>query len=459
MSLTIKHKILIVYAISILVSIIISSVSILSLRNNQRIISDIVSKDATYLKPNFKTNALSSENTTDSLKNSSILFLGKKLAEENINSSKTIVTLIFLVIISTVICLLLGLFSADRICKPIKDVAAMLKDISEGEGNLKKGLNIVSKDEIGDLSRSFNKFIEKLHSIVSSSIGTANTVAASASELSSVSQKTSQSVQNMTDKIQAVASAAKEMSTTTVSVAEAMAQANSNLSSVATATEQMSATIADIARNAENARSISIVATKQATSATEVVNNLGIAAKEISMVTETITSISAQTNLLALNATIEAARAGAAGKGFAVVANEIKTLAEQTAAATNEIRKKISGIQGATDGAVSDIDKIASVIKEVDQIISSIATAIEEQATVTKDVACNIAQASVGVKDANGKISQTANVSMSLAKDISDVILSANEIESSEKEVKDSATDLSTLSQMLISNCLSKFKI
>jgi methyl-accepting chemotaxis protein len=125
---------------------------------------------------------------------------------------------------------------------------------------------------------------------------------------------------------------------------------------------------------------------------------LGRAAKEIGKVTESITSISAQTNLLALNATIEAARAGAAGKGFAVVANEIKELAQQTAAATEDIKGKIGDVQTSAGGAISDIEGHRQHHRRGGQIVASIATAIEEQAAVTKDVANNIARASEGVK-------------------------------------------------------------
>ena len=191
---------------------------------------------------------------------------------------------------------------------------------------------------------------------------------------------------------------------------------------------------------------------------TEVVKNLGIAAQEISTVTETITSISAQTNLLALNATIEAARAGAAGKGFAVVANEIKTLAEQTATATGEIRKKIAGIQSATGSAISDIDKITVIIKDVGEIVTSIASAIEEQATVTREIAANISQATIGVRDVNDRVNQTAQVSHSVAQDITIVNKSTNEMADVTKQVNSSAGELSRMAEKL-KELVTMFKI
>jgi len=108
----------------------------------------------------------------------------------------------------------------------------------------------------------------------------------------------------------------------------------------------------------------------------EQVHQLGQAAREIGKGTETINEISSQTNLLALNATIEAARAGSAGKGFAVVANEIKQLAQQTASATEDIKKRIGGVQSSTAGGIAEIEKVTQVIHEVSDIVSSIAAAM-----------------------------------------------------------------------------------
>jgi methyl-accepting chemotaxis protein len=177
--------------------------------------------------------------------------------------------------------------------------------------------------------------------------------------------------------------------------------------------------------------------------------DLGTSAQEIGKVTETINSISAQTNLLALNATIEAARAGAAGKGFAVVANEIKELAQQTAAATGEIKSRISGVQDSTVAAINDIDKIVFVIKEVNDIVNAIASAIEEQSAVTRDIAGNIAHASTGVNDANKRIAQTATVSQDIAADISRVSYTSKQMALASEQVQVSSTELSRLAEQL----------
>jgi methyl-accepting chemotaxis protein len=191
----------------------------------------------------------------------------------------------------------------------------------------------------------------------------------------------------------------------------------------------MTSTIGEIAQNSEKARRITDEATRQAARITEQIDQLGVAAREIGKVTETITEISSQTNLLALNATIEAARAGTAGKGFAVVATEIKALAQQTAAATQDIKSRIAGVQSATEGGIAEIGKVSQIILDVSAIVASIAAAIEEQSTATKDIARNIAEASAGVAEANTRVAETSQVSREIAKDIVDVDQSAKDME------------------------------
>jgi len=178
-------------------------------------------------------------------------------------------------------------------------------------------------------------------------------------------------------------------------------------------------------------------------------NQLGQAAREIGKVTEAITEISSQTNLLALNATIEAARAGSAGKGFAVVANEIKELAQQTAAATEDIKARIAGVQSSTVAGIGEIQKVSQVIHDVSDIVSSIAVAIEEQATVTKDIARNIADASRGVEDANTRVAQASQATQEIANDIVSVDHAAGQMTEASEQVQASATDLSRAAEQL----------
>jgi methyl-accepting chemotaxis protein len=211
----------------------------------------------------------------------------------------------------------------------------------------------------------------------------------------------------------------------------------------------MSATVGEIAANTAKARATTEQATSKARTVSELVQRLGQAASEIGQVTATITDIASQTKLLALNATIEAARAGTAGKGFAVVANEIKELAHQAAAATEDIKGKIAGVQSVTGTAVGDIEQVTLVITEVETIVSGIAAAIEEQATVTKDLAGNISQASAGIHDATTRVAQTATASRSIAVDIAGVNATVADIRHGGEQVQMSAAELSSFADGL----------
>jgi len=132
-----------------------------------------------------------------------------------------------------------------------------------------------------------------------------------------------------------------------------------------------------------------------------------------------------------------------------VVANEIKELAGQTAAATEDIKGKIASVQASAGGAVADIDRISGIISEVGTIVESIAAAIEEQSAVTKDLASNIAQASLGVKDAKERVAQIATVSRSIAQDIAEVNRSVDGIDQNGHQVRSNAADLANLSNQL----------
>jgi len=358
-------------------------------------------------------------------------------------------TNLVVMIAGVVVALLLGILVSRGIVRPIRRAADMLKDISEGEGDLTKRLEVATKDEIGEMATSFNKFVEKLQGFVVGIVSNAKAVTTSVTELSTVATKTTQTVKSMSERTCTVAAAAEEASANTVSVAASMEQTSTNLASVAAATEEMSATVGEIAANSEKARVISGQATAQAKEISSLMQQLGIAAKEIDKVTESINRISAQTNLLALNATIEAASAGEAGRGFAVVANEIKELARQTATATENIKDKIAGVQASTNGAINGIEKISGVINDVGSIIVSIAAAIEEQSSVTKAVAGNIAQASIGVKEANVQIAQTASVSKSIANDLTGVNSAVDEIRQGGENVQASTMDLSKVAEQL----------
>jgi methyl-accepting chemotaxis protein len=176
-------------------------------------------------------------------------------------------------------------------------------------------------------------------------------------------------------------------------VAQASEEAAVNVKSVASATTQLTSAVSDISQQVNESSRIAGLAVSQAGQTDVRINELSKAATRIGNVVNLISEIAGQTNLLALNATIEAARAGEAGKGFAVVASEVKTLATQTAKATEEISVQIASMQAATQDSVAAIKEIGSTISRISEIAKSIAAAVEEQSSSTGDIAHNVENA------------------------------------------------------------------
>ncbi len=376
---------------------------------------------------------------------------------DNSKMQRLVNVLLFAVVV--VVAMLFAWFIITRaISRPLNNTVSMLRDIAEGEGDLTKRLEVNTNDEVGEMARWFNVFIDKLQGIIKDITGGVETLSSSSTELSAISEQMTRGIQESSEKANTVSAAAEEMNANMNNVAAAMEQSATNTNMVATAAEEMSATIGEIAQNAEKARGISDEAAHKATSASTNMDELGNAAKSIGKVVETITEISEQVNLLALNATIEAARAGEAGKGFAVVANEIKELAKQTAAATLEIKEKIDGIQGTTGTAVIQISEITQVIKDVNEVVATIATAVEQQSAATKEIATNVAQASRGIQEVNENVNQSSSVSGEISSDIAGVSVSMNEMSTSSSQVNLSAQELSKLAENL-KGMVDQFKI
>ena len=399
----------------------------------------------------------------------------KKIMEAQNNVDKNIrATMLWL--IGLTIAALLGIVSVGyyimrrTVVSPIVQTANMLENISQGDGDLTARLEVKSNDEIGRLGSHFNTFVAKVQGVVQSIGGIAGSLVASAEEMNTVSIALASSSDDMTAQTNIAASSTEEASSNVSTVASGIEQTSANANTVASATEQvaanvntigaaveemsinmgtvattsermtgsvntvasaieeMSTSLSEVARNSAQSAQVAQKAAKTAQSTSERVGALGDSAQEIGKVVEMIQGIAAQTNLLALNATIEAASAGEAGKGFAVVANEVKELAKQTAAATDEIRQQVEGMQGNTSEAVAAIGEIVTVIDEMNLITGTIASAVEEQTATTNEISRNVADAAQGARDVSMNIQEAAQGASEVSANVQEAIKGVNEV-------------------------------
>lgn len=305
-----------------------------------------------------------------------------------------------------------------RVTRPLTDIAGTTKQLAAGDLDIEvRGVG--RGDEIGSVARALatlrdqsrraraleaeavatrerteeerraaqHAMAEELERAVG---GVAVTLAGAATEL-----------QASVDGLAATAGRTAEQAT---AAAAGATQASANVQTVAASAEEMAASISEITRQVAEAASVARRASEEARATDGTVRSLAEGAQRIGEVVRLIGNIAGQTNLLALNATIEAARAGEAGKGFAVVASEVKTLASQTAKATEEIGRQIAEMQAATGQAVEAIRNISETVDRSSDIAAAIAAAVEEQGAVTREIARNVSEAATGTGEVSAQV-------------------------------------------------------
>jgi methyl-accepting chemotaxis protein len=309
----------------------------------------------------------------------------------------------------------------DAVIGPIQEAGGVLKSIASGDLTAQIVSNY--QGDHADVKNDINDMTEALRASMRSIAENAHSLSTAAEELSGNSQQMSAN--------------AEETATQANVVSSAVTQVNKNLQTVATGAEEMGASIKEIAKNAHEAAKVATEAVRVAEETNQTITKLGTSSVEIGQVIKVITSIAQQTNLLALNATIEAARAGEAGKGFAVVANEVKELAKQTADATEDISRKIEAIQGNTKGAVSAIEQIGQVIRQLNDISNAIATAVEEQNATTNEMSRNVSEAARGSEEITKNIAGVAQAAQSTTQGANDSLKASQSLAQMSTDLRD----------------------
>src|SRR5882672_2457419 len=351
-----------------------------------------------------------------------LLYVGIPMAHYETMLSRAIQNMAIAAGIAALLVMMLTMLIVGRVTKPLTSVTASLTAIAEGNSDVEIDCH-ERMDEIGEIARTVAVF--KNNSIERRRLREEQTAAAAAAieqrkaELRAFVDEFQASVGGTLDKVlnssgefERVARQLTETARTTAGLsgqsAGASETASEHVRTAAVASDELSNSIAEITRRVQESNGIAADAVKQAAATDQRIAELSEAGARIGDVVKLITSIAEQTNLLALNATIEAARAGDAGRGFAVVAQEVKTLAGQTAKATEEIGSQIANMQLATRESVGAIKAIGQTIERISDIATSISGAVEQQRAATQNIAQSVRSAASGTADVVSNIRNAA---------------------------------------------------
>lgn len=379
---------------------------------------------------------------------------------------RTVAEIVIILTISIIIGLALSGIIMRGIVGPVKKVTAKLKEISENDGDLTQRIGYDSKDEIGELSISFDVFMNKLHTIIKEVSASAKTITGLSGDLNKATVVTAQSMDGISETISHIAASTSD-------TAAAAEETSAALSEAAEFSESTSSATKNTAANSKMAKETAEKGADKISQVVASINDIAVSSREVSSIVDVldksskqigeivqmITSISAQTNMLALNAAIEAARAGDAGKGFSVVADEIRKLADETNSAAEQISELVKENQSKASTAVNLVEQVdekvsngvsrASEVKEsIEGIISNIQSIVgqiehineanDKQARSAKEMERVIA----GIADGSSEI---ANGTENISSSVQEQLMTVKEVEQATKKLSQMSKKLSEM--------------
>lgn len=333
------------------------------------------------------------------------------------NLRKAVLVLFF---ISLVLLVLVSLFLATTIAKPIQKIASTIQEISANK-NLGERLSIKTKDEFGAVSVTFNRFMDTINEMVSQIREDALRLQNASSSLDASSANMSNIASETDKQITNVAAAGEELSVNIQSMSQGADQISTSTRAVSQSVEDLRQSIEEVADSCNHGATIAEEANEKTQNTSNQIHELGKVAQEIESVVDLIRNVADQTNLLALNASIEAASAGEAGQGFAVVANEVKELAQQTTGATREIEGKINQIRSRINVSIESITAVSKVIKNVNTISIDISRSMEKQSATTNGISNTLKEVSDSTDLLAKNVEESAGGANEIAKNISGI--------------------------------------
>lgn len=358
--------------------------------------------------------------------------------------------------IAVLILLVAAFFIGRSISRPIVACSREVQKLAQGD--LTGSVNLKRNDELGALADSVDTCIENLRKMVQEITHTSEALTESASILTETANSQAAGAEQTNVQAHTVAAAGEELAINSKSMTASAGEISQSSTTVAAAVEEMSSSIQEVARNCTQESEIARKADMQARQTRDLMIKLDESARQIGKIVELINQIAEQTNLLALNATIEAASAGEAGRGFAVVANEVKELARQSAAATQDIRLQVNLIQENTANSMEAIDDVAKVIEQVSQIASSIAAAVEEQSATTSEIVRSLHNVTSSTKTLSENVKNASAGADEVSRNIHGVSQAASESAKGASRISSSAGELSHLAGSL-GQLVNKFKL